>query len=62
MQILRDVYKDGSWSAPDIIFELEDEENRGDSQRKSNFSDTLQVRTGRCNLLFFWEKPSAMMI
>jgi len=55
MQILRDVYKDGSWSAPDMILELADEEqNRDENQEKSSFSDTQQVRTGRCNLLFLW--------
>jgi len=45
MQILRDVYKDGSWSAPDMILELADEEqNRDENQRKRSFSDTQQEK------------------
>ena len=45
MQNLRDVYKDGSWSAPDMILELADEEqNRDENQRKRSFSDTQQEK------------------
>ena len=38
----------------DIILEIADEErSRGENQRNSNFSDTVQVKSARCNLLFF---------
>ena len=36
--------------------------NRGENQKKSNFSDTHQVKAARCNLLFFWGKSDAKII
>ncbi len=36
-------------------WKLENEEqSRGENQKKSNFSDTQQVKTARCNPLFYW--------
>lgn len=36
-----------SWKSAD------EERSRGENQKKSNFSDTQQVRTARCKVLLF---------
>jgi len=38
------------------LWKLADEErSRSENYKKSSFSDTQQVRTGRCKFLFFWK-------
>ena len=51
MQILRDVYKDGAWSAPDMILKLADEEqNNDENQEKKSFQ--TPNRLGLPDVLF----------
>ncbi len=45
----------GPFQPLDMILELPNEDQkRGENQKKSTFSETQQVRTTRCTLPFFW--------
>ena len=53
--MISQVIRIGPFQPPDMILELPNEDQkRGENQKKNNFSDTHQVMTAKCSLLFLW--------